>query len=178
MSDQQERDRCRPDDEETAEREATEVRVPRELADVDRRRVLGAIGGGGTVAIAGCMGLFETEEEEDPYANPGDDDDDDGDDGGDDEGTFDVEFLAQGETLAVAEDEELLYAGLDEGWDLPYSCEVGSCGVCEAHVEGDGHDLVEMTANDALSDDEVGDGAILTCTAQPRDEFAIDTHPK
>ena len=177
MSDQNESDRSeRDDDAERADGEPERIGVPRELSDVDRRRVLGAIGGGGTVALAGCMGFFETEEEENPYAGNGDEDEN-GDEDDDDVDAFDIEFLVQEETIEVANDQDLLSAGQDEGWDLPYSCEVGSCGVCEAHVDGDGHELVEMTANDALSDDEVQEGAILTCTAQPRDDFAVDTDP-
>lgn len=144
-------------------------------ADVHRRRLLGAIGGAGTVALAGCLGGDDDEDDEanGDEAN-GDEDEDDEDE---DDGTYDITFLEQGETIAVAEDQNLLEAGEAEGWELPYQCRSGVCGQCEAHVNGNGHDLVEMTTNDVLSEEEVEDGAVLTCTGQPRDEFEINTHP-
>ena len=46
----------------------------------------------------------------------------------------------------------------------PYSCETGSCATCMARVvEGS----ARMLNNDALEDDEVADGWVLTCQALP-----------
>ena len=46
----------------------------------------------------------------------------------------------------------------------PYSCEAGSCATCMALVrEG----TVAMRANDALTDDEVEEGWVLTCQSVP-----------
>jgi ferredoxin len=50
------------------------------------------------------------------------------------------------------------------GMAPPYSCESGSCATCMARVvEGS----VEMHVNNALTDDEVAEGWVLTCQAVP-----------
>ena len=46
----------------------------------------------------------------------------------------------------------------------PFSCESGSCATCMARlVEGS----VEMHVNNALTDEEVDDGWVLTCQSVP-----------
>jgi ferredoxin len=50
------------------------------------------------------------------------------------------------------------------GLQAPSSCETGSCATCMARVvEGS----VRMINNDALTEDEVADGWILTCQSIP-----------
>jgi ferredoxin-NADP reductase len=50
------------------------------------------------------------------------------------------------------------------GMSPPYSCESGSCATCMARlVEGE----VKMHANNALTDDEVAEGWVLTCQSVP-----------
>lgn len=50
------------------------------------------------------------------------------------------------------------------GLSPPSSCEIGSCGTCMARLtEGS----ARMLNNDALDDDEVDEGWILTCQALP-----------
>ena len=46
----------------------------------------------------------------------------------------------------------------------PYSCEAGNCATCMALVREGG---ATMRTNDALADDEVAEGWVLTCQAQP-----------
>ena len=50
------------------------------------------------------------------------------------------------------------------GLTPPFSCEAGNCGTCMAKlVEG----RATMRVNDALEEDEVEDGYMLTCQAVP-----------
>jgi ferredoxin len=50
------------------------------------------------------------------------------------------------------------------GLRAPSSCEIGSCGTCMARLR-DGS--VRMLNNDALDEDEVAEGWVLTCQAMP-----------
>jgi ferredoxin len=58
----------------------------------------------------------------------------------------------------------LLQTARSAGLQAPYSCETGSCGTCMARIsEGS----ARMVNNDALTDDEVDEGYVLTCQALP-----------
>lgn len=60
--------------------------------------------------------------------------------------------------------ETLLESARRAGLTPPFSCEAGNCGTCMAKVtEG----TATMRVNDALMDDEVEDGYVLTCQAVP-----------
>lgn len=58
----------------------------------------------------------------------------------------------------------LLETARSAGLSPPSSCETGSCGTCMARIT-EGSAL--MNNNDALEDDEVAEGWILTCQALP-----------
>lgn len=69
----------------------------------------------------------------------------------------DTEFL-------MDQDKLILDAALDQGIDAPYSCRGGICSTCMALVtEGE----AKMRKNQILTDEEVKNGYILTCQAQP-----------
>ena len=60
--------------------------------------------------------------------------------------------------------ETLLESARRAGLSPPFSCEAGNCGTCMGKlVEG----KATMRVNDALEEDEVEDGYILTCQAVP-----------
>jgi ferredoxin len=65
------------------------------------------------------------------------------------------------------ENETLLDSARRAGLSPPFSCEAGNCGTCMAKIiEG----KATMRVNDALDDDEVAEGYILTCQGVPDTE--------
>jgi len=64
----------------------------------------------------------------------------------------------------------ILEAAIEAGVDAPFSCKGAVCCTCRARVlEGQ----VKMTANFALTDQEVEEGFILTCQAHPVTEKVV-----
>jgi 3-ketosteroid 9alpha-monooxygenase subunit B len=60
--------------------------------------------------------------------------------------------------------ETLLESARRAGLDPPFSCEAGNCATCIGHLtEGE----VKMRINNALDDDEVDEGWVLTCQSEP-----------
>ncbi len=89
---------------------------------------------------------------------------------------YEIEFTKQGETIEVANNETILEAGEDEGWDLPYACREGQCLSCAGHaVDGPAGDYIRHANNEMLNDEEMDDGYMLTCTACPVDSFTLET---
>jgi ferredoxin-NADP reductase len=67
-------------------------------------------------------------------------------------------------TATYRQGETLLQTARMSGLRAPSSCETGSCGTCMARiVEG----TARMLNNDALDDDEVDEGWVLTCQTLP-----------
>lgn len=107
------------------------------------------------------------------------DEEDDDDDATEDVGTrHPIRYVNEGWIIPVGEEQDLLNAGEDAGLeDLPYSCREGRCGVCLSQIDGDANELVEHWAieYDPLDEDAMAEGYVLTCTAQPRGEFELET---
>jgi len=131
-----------------------------------------SIGGGGAVGAVGAgeagAELEEGEEEDEGF---------DPDALSDDEiEVYEIEFAKQGETIEVANNETILDAGEDEGWDLPYACREGQCLSCSGHIEeGPAEEYIRHIQNDTLNDDEMDKGYCLTCVACPTTSFTIET---
>ena len=61
----------------------------------------------------------------------------------------------------------LLETARSAGLNPPSSCEIGSCGTCMARMtEGS----VRMINNEALTEEEVAEGWVLTCQSLPTSE--------
>ena len=90
--------------------------------------------------------------------------------------TFDVEFVKEGATLSIRENQTILDAGEEEGWDLPYACREGQCLSCGGRVtDGPAEDYLVHHNQEMLNEDELGDGYTLTCVAYPTADFSIET---
>ena len=75
-----------------------------------------------------------------------------------------IELDRRTTTATYRTGDTLLQTARSAGLQAPYSCETGSCGTCMARiVKGS----ARMVNNDALEDDEVAEGWVLTCQALP-----------
>jgi ferredoxin len=87
-------------------------------------------------------------------------------------GTVTILLDRQKASVPRVENETLLESARRAGLTPPFSCEAGNCGTCMARLtEG----RVTMRVNDALDEDEVADGYILTCQAVP-DTPSVTVH--
>ena len=91
-----------------------------------------------------------------------------------DEGSVEANTDGKSKLTVIVDDEEfeltmdqsdvILDAVLAQDIDAPYSCQGGICSSCVAKIrEG----TVEMRKNQILTDDELEEGLVLTCQAQP-----------
>jgi len=134
-----------------------------------------SIGGGGAVPAGavtegeadGELGEGEAEaEEEDPSAIPDDEAE-----------VYEVEYVKEGATIEVKENETLLEAGEEEGWDLPYACREGQCVSCGGQVTdgGNSEDYVSHHNQSMLGEAELDEGYTLTCVAYPQSDLTLET---
>jgi ferredoxin len=75
-----------------------------------------------------------------------------------------IELDRRTTTATYRTGDTLLETARSAGLSPPSSCETGSCGTCMARITEGG---ARMNNNDALDDDEVADGRVLTCQALP-----------
>ena len=79
-------------------------------------------------------------------------------------GTVTIHLDRKKVSVPLVPGETLLESARRAGLEPPFSCEAGNCGTCMARLE-EGH--ATMRVNDALDDDEVAEGYILTCQGVP-----------
>jgi ferredoxin len=79
-------------------------------------------------------------------------------------GTVTIHLDRKKVSVPLVPGETLLESARRAGLEPPFSCEAGNCGTCMAKLE-EGH--ATMRVNDALDDDEVAEGYILTCQGVP-----------
>ena len=129
--------------------------------------------GGGAAAIPAGEAEGELGEAEEEAEDAGFDPDDIAED---EIEYYEVEFAKEGETIEVASNENLLEAGEEAGWDLPYACREGQCISCAGQItDGPAEEYVRHSQNDSLMDDDLEDGYCLTCVAYPTQEFTLET---
>jgi ring-1,2-phenylacetyl-CoA epoxidase subunit PaaE len=89
------------------------------------------------------------------------------------EGKHKVTIKLNGETqeIEVGAVKSILFEGLDQGIDMPFSCQSGLCTACMGKCTSGS---VEMTENSGLTDEEVAEGYILTCTGHPKSDVVIE----
>jgi ferredoxin len=84
-----------------------------------------------------------------------------------------VTILLDGKTATTSArpNETILETARRAGLTPPFSCEAGNCGTCMAKLtEG----TATMRINDALDDDEVEEGYVLTCQGVPDGPLVVD----
>lgn len=75
-------------------------------------------------------------------------------------------------TVAYEPGDTILEAARRAGLKAPFACQAGNCATCMARLEAG---TVAMHTNNALSDDEVEAGWVLTCQAVPTSrEVVVD----
>ena len=83
-----------------------------------------------------------------------------------------IKFRGNDIEIQVPAYKSILQAALDEGLPLPYSCRGGRCSTCAARCLSG---RVHMTINDVLTDHDLDEGWVLTCTGYPEsDGVAIE----
>ncbi len=79
-------------------------------------------------------------------------------------GTITIVLAGKKHTVPRHSGETLLQSARRAGLAPPFSCEAGNCATCIAQVtEGE----ARMQINNALDDDEIADGWVLTCQGEP-----------
>lgn len=130
------------------------------------------IGGGGAApAVAGGEGEEgELEEgEESGGSSPADIPEDEVE-------YFEVEFVKEGETVELPNNEPILDSGEEHGFDLPYACRQGQCVSCSGQItDGPAEDFVVHDNQQMLDEGELEEGYTLTCVAYPRAEFSLES---
>ncbi len=78
-----------------------------------------------------------------------------------------------GRKFEVQENETILDSILREGYAVPYSCRNGTCAACKSKLI-DGSVTHDNYDTAALSDQELADGSVLLCRAQPTQDCVIE----
>lgn len=84
--------------------------------------------------------------------------------------TICIKFRGRDVEIQVPAYKSILQAALDEGITLPYSCRGGRCSTCAARCLSG---RVHMTINDVLTEHDLADGWVLTCTGYPESDGVV-----
>ena len=81
-----------------------------------------------------------------------------------------IRYRSQEIEIQVPAYKSILQAAWDEGVRLPYSCRGGRCSTCMARCLSG---RVYMTINDVLTEHDLADGWVLTCTGYPESDDVV-----
>ncbi|QKJ31407.1 ferredoxin--NADP reductase [Mucilaginibacter mali] len=76
--------------------------------------------------------------------------------------------------IITGENQSILQAALQNNIPLPYSCRAGICSSCAVKCKSG---EVRMTANEVLTDADLADGWVLTCTGYAMGDDVVVTSP-
>ncbi|MEO3403068.1 ferredoxin--NADP reductase [Mucilaginibacter sp. CAU 1740] len=81
-----------------------------------------------------------------------------------------IQYLGELHDIVVGENQSILQAALQNNIPLPYSCRGGVCSTCMMKCTAG---KVEMAKNDVLTDADIAQGWVLTCTGHPVDDGVV-----
>lgn len=83
-----------------------------------------------------------------------------------------VRIYGEEHLINVEPEETILTTAIAAGLNPPFSCQVGACSTCRARLISG---KVHMDARDALTDNEIEEGFVLTCQSHPlTDDVFVD----
>lgn len=85
-------------------------------------------------------------------------------------GEFEIFFEPSAISVVSKPGESILTVAERAGVSIDFSCRTGTCGTCVAKLR---RGSVQMLNNEALADDEIEDGYILTCQSFPKTNCSI-----
>ncbi|CZF81286.1 MULTISPECIES: hybrid-cluster NAD(P)-dependent oxidoreductase [Grimontia] len=85
---------------------------------------------------------------------------------------FCVEFIDEGMSVTVTENETVHAASTKLGIHVPKACGMGICGSCKVKLLTGN---VNMEHNGGISEEEIEEGYILSCCSKPLDDVSIET---
>lgn len=88
------------------------------------------------------------------------------DESGAGENSSEVSILLEGEnySITVSKDRPVLEVGLEDGLDMPYSCQSGLCTACRGKcTEGE----ISIDGAEGLTQEELDEGYVLLCVGKP-----------
>ena len=82
-----------------------------------------------------------------------------------------VSFKKAGKTVGIRDNETVLELAETSGVEIPFSCRVGTCGVCKVKLSSG---EVSMEVQDALTEADKSSGVILACQAKAKSDLVIE----